>query len=160
LSFHPDHIVIPIWISTDVVCHTAAMLATEAANASMCDKSKRGVIIVDQAGFVISSANNYPPRPFQCYRNQQCHEVCNKVSVHAEERAILTAIKPVAGAEVVHAKTVRGKLVPSGPPSCWQCSRMIVEAEIGGVWLYHEDGWKRYDVNEFHRLTLENCGLV
>jgi hypothetical protein len=56
---------------------------------------------------------------------------------------------------LVHVKTVAGKLVVSGGPSCWQCSRMIVaDTRVGGIWLFHEAGWRLYEPVEFHELTL------
>jgi hypothetical protein len=45
-------------------------------------------------------------------------------------------------------------LVPSGGPSCAQCSKLALAAGIVGVWLYHENGWRRYGAGEFHRLSL------
>lgn len=41
--------------------------------------------------------------------------------------------------DLVHVKVVNGELVAGGPPSCWQCSRTIYDALIGGVWLYERD---------------------
>ncbi len=62
--------------------------------------------------------------------------------------------------DMIHAKVVDGELVPSGGPSCWQCSKAILaDGRIGGVWLFHNEGWRRYGATEFHRLTLKTCEL-
>jgi hypothetical protein len=52
------------------------------------------------------------------------------------------------------------KVVAGGPPSCWQCSRMLLDSQIRGIWLYETIGvgeWKFYPPDEFHRETLYNC---
>lgn len=110
----------------------------EATN-SNCAKSKRGAVIFNPASnIVIASAHNEPPYPFLCGGKARCGVNCNKVAVHAEERAILIAQLARTRSDsydLVHVKAVEGRLAPSGPPSCWQCSRMV--AEIGlHVWLY------------------------
>lgn len=138
--------------------------AVEAARQSPCAKSKRGVVIWrhwERFGITttLATAFNAPPRPFTCTGSTTCRGVCNKVAVHAEERAILRVGTNAAGAELLHIKVRDGEPVASGGPSCWQCSRMILEAGIAGVWLLHEKGWRRYLAEEFHRLTLENCGM-
>jgi hypothetical protein len=62
--------------------------------------------------------------------------------------------------ELLHIKTgEEGLPEPSGQPSCWQCSRMVLEAGLAGVWLLHAEGWRRYTPEEFHRLTLDNNNL-
>ena len=108
---------------------------------------------------------NHPPAPFTCDGSTACREACGKVCVHAEADALLQATKGLpdpwfmGGAEMLHVKVVNGREVPSGPPSCWQCSRLILESGIAGMWLLHEEGFQRYTPEEFHRLTLEHCGL-
>jgi site-specific DNA-cytosine methylase len=60
-----------------------------------------------------------------------------------------------------------GGVVPCDGPSCWQCSREILDVGfVGGVWLYEHillapgRMWRRYPAEEFYRVTLENCGMV
>jgi deoxycytidylate deaminase len=77
------------------------------------------------------------------------------VAVHAEERVIIHNRELARGAHLVHAAVDRmGKLRVSGHPSCWQCSRMMVEAEIAWVWLFQADGWIPFRADRFHELTL------
>lgn len=150
-GFHPDN---PIRQFNE----TYAELAVRKANDSPCCKSKRGIVLVSSSG-IEAVACNAPPEGFSCTGTDFCKKNCNKLCVHAEEAALLDHTGG-GDLEMIHVKTVNGELVPSGNPSCWQCSRAIVHAGVKGMWLYHADGWKRYTANEFHRLTLQNCDLM
>ena len=133
--------------------------AIASANNSFC-RSKRGAVIFrlrnDRVGVLASSGWNHQPSPFPCDRTETCKATCGKTAVHAEQMAILHMgeWRWSSHFEILHVKTVDGLLVPSGPPSCLECSKLILEAGIEHVWLFHEDGWKRYGAEEFHRLTL------
>ena len=65
----------------------------------------------------------------------------------------------LASYEMLHVQVVEDRIVPSGPPSCPQCSKLILESGIAGMWLLHDDGWKRYDAREFHELTLRENSI-
>ena len=56
--------------------------------------------------------------------------------------------------EALHVKAVNGALVPSGGPSCVQCSKMLLVCGVAGIWLYHADGWQRYKASDFHARSL------
>lgn len=149
---------------------------------SPCAKSKRGAVIYqpDYPDMIIGFACNSMPEPFTCSGSETCREACSKRCVHAEQRAIFSAAAPraiftgtgnpaggIAGAHLVHAKVVNGELVAGGGPSCWQCSRMVLDVGLGGVWLYEDEStatrpaarWRFYDALRFHRLTLIANGL-
>lgn len=160
--------------------------ALEAATRSPCHKSKRGVCAFVEHGFGFSSLAlgfNGPPGDLTCDGSPACRESCGKRCVHAEMRAI----RPLMGhsnldrVQLVHVKAVDGKLVAGGGPSCWQCSREILDVGIGGVWLFErtlrdnegdnglplsavaiEDApaWRYYSADDFHRATLEACGIA
>lgn len=49
--------------------------------------------------------------------------------------------------------------VPSGPPSCIECAKLMLAVGVHAVWLLHEHGWQRYPMEEFYRLTLKELGL-
>lgn len=142
----------------------ALVHAVTVALQSPCAKSKRGVVIFDASG-ALGFGFNGPPLPFRCDGSDACRAACGKVAVHAEDRAIRSAISlhfrhpAISPCDLLHVKVKDGHAVPSGPPNCWQCSRTILDAEIAGVWLLHEEGLRRYSAAEFHRLTLETCGL-
>lgn len=142
--------------------------AVRAATQSPCAKSQRGVVIWNRELFdYIAMGWNHPPKGFDCDGSEACREYCNRVCVHAEQHAILQAKSGIHGYEMLHVKVVDGEPVPSGPPSCWQCSRLILEAGISKMWLLHESDrhgklvthLQAYSAEVFHSLTLQNCHL-
>jgi deoxycytidylate deaminase len=151
-------------------------LAVDTANRSPCAKSKRGVVIYEAGatvGAIYGNAFNGQPWPYECDGSDACKAACSRLCVHAEQRAIMAMLRPSEielamrryispppELQLVHAKTVDGKLVPSREPSCDQCSKLILEARISRVWLYEGDGyWSSYDAGSFHRHTLKNNKL-
>lgn len=135
-------------------------LAIQAANQSSCSKSRRGVVIASPEGVLVALASNSPPHPFQCTGSDRCKQNCRNVAIHAEERALLRAGARANGGELIHIKTVDGKPVMSGPPSCLQCSRLIVEARIAKVWLFsHGEAWRSWTAERFHEDTMANHGI-
>lgn len=150
--------------------HDALKAATDAARMSPCAKSKRGVVVWTPASGVFSACHNAPPPGFRCDGSETCRASCSKVAVHAEQAAILDCHKygkPVSRMEMLHVKVEKKDgtwvAVTSGGPSCPDCSKLIVESGIAGMWLYEDgpDGPRlvRYTAAEFHDLTLKNCGL-
>lgn len=134
--------------------------AVEIGARSACAKSKRGVVIFREV--MLARASNGPPTGFRCDGSEACRGACNKVAVHAEERALVVAARgqcSVVGAEMLHVKVVDGAAVPSGEPSCWQCSRTVLEAGIAAVWLLRPSGLVRYPAHAFHLITLRSCEL-
>lgn len=137
--------------------------ARQAAIQSPCEKSKRGVAMFNRekadlwertppSSFlssvhaeearldhvVASTGFNGQPPPFMCSGSDLCRRDCAQLCLHAEERAIRAAgaLDDVADLELVHVKVVNGEVVPGGGPGCAQCSRLIVEADIRGIWLF------------------------
>jgi deoxycytidylate deaminase len=150
------------------------------ANRSPCIKSKRGCAIfyeniydtepLSETGILGTGYNGLPIG--EC--NENCKINCNKLAVHAEQRCIRQYLKNLylfndsiisdwnknTTIHLIHAKTVDGVLVTSGGPSCWQCSREILDSGIDFVWLFHEEGWTSYNAANFHKLTLTQCGIL
>ena len=128
---------------------------------SPCAKSKRGVLVFRSDGTVVGRGVNAQPAPFACDGSETCRASCAKLCEHAEQAALRDAgrLHPQAVLHMLHVKVVNGVAVPSGPPSCWQCSRAILAAGISTVWLLHEDGVRGYSAEDFHRRTLEHEGL-
>lgn len=136
---------------------------------SPCAKSKRGVVIW-KGEQVLGSGYNHPPTGFTCDGSAGCRASCGKVAVHAEQAALLQCLGKcldVAGAEMLHTKVslVGDSYVGvfGGPPSCPDCSKLILQSGIAGMWLIEEREGRptpvRYSADDFHRLTLKNCGL-
>ena len=133
--------------------------AVAEATRSPCQKSKRGAAAWNTSGTVVAAGNNFPPLPIQCDGSGACKRLCAKRCIHAEAHVLLARPPSALPFDMLHIKMADGEPVPSGPPSCWQCSRLIAEL-VRFMWLFHEDGWRRYTGEEFHRLTLEHCGLL
>lgn len=130
---------------------------------SPCEKSKRGAIVMLD-GLLVTGAYNRMPLGLNCDGTAACRAVCGKACLHAESRALHAARRALSlqylqAAELLHVKVRDGQAVPSGPPSCWQCSREVYEY-VRGIWLFHESGWAFYEAEDFYQRTLENCGLV
>ena len=140
----------------DHVIRTAVKLAAM----SPCAKSKRGVVVFSLAGTHADGHGfNHPPFG-TCAGTDECRSSCSKICEHAEAMALRQTVGEGLF-DMLHVKVVDGEPVPSGGPSCWQCSKAILaDQRIAGVWLLHADGWRRYDVREFHALTLKECGLL
>lgn len=149
---------------------------------SPCAKSKRGVVLFDDnfgpsSQIVIAGAgSNGQPPGFACSGSDACRRDCAKLCLHAEDRAIRDALVlwgDPTDLQMLHVKVVGGAVVPGGGPSCWQCSRLVVELGLRGVWLYEriaarfvpevpvppEGDWRFYTAEEFHRATLRACGI-
>lgn len=146
-----------------------------AALASGCRMSKRGAVIFRRhgglytAGIVAGLGANHQPGPHACDGSPACESACGQLCVHAEVAAIRNAPGPlVFGAILIHVKVVDDKIVATGAPSCWQCSREILDVGIAGVWLYEttphdprlpptvDPFWKYYSAREFHVQTLKH----
>lgn len=134
--------------------HGLVLSALRQATYSPC-QSHRGVVVFHRATLdILARGFNRKPLGFACDGSDACKATCRLDAVHAEQDALIGARVSLAGADLVHVKAVDGALVASGGPSCVACSKLIVEAGIAGVWLFHVDGWKRYTAAEFHQLSL------
>lgn len=125
--------------------------AERVAAASPCAKSKHGVVafrtfevfgpIVSHGATIIAAGFNGPPGARGCDGSAECRASCSKRCVHAEMRAI-RMIHPddaeIGRIELVHVKIGKdGRVVPGGGPSCWQCSREVLDSDgIKAVWLF------------------------
>lgn len=143
--------------------HDALAAAIEIAKVSPCAKSNRGVVIFHRRDGILASGHNHPPSPFRCDGSGDCREFCNQLCVHAELAALhdlrFNLVSRVRDLEMLHVKVINGVAVPSGPPSCWQCSREILAARVCTMWLLHDEGLRSYSSEEFHEKTLRHCKL-
>ena len=126
--------------------------AIEVSTWSPC-RSKRGVVLFAGAD-IIAHGYNYKPRGFECTQDAACKATCRVEAIHAEQAALLHAGRGAEHADLVHIKSVNGQPVPSGGPSCVECSKLIRACGVAGVWLLHDDGWRRYQAVEFHAASL------
>ena len=137
------------------VLRIAISQAIAAAMKSPC-RSQRGAAVW-RGNTIISVGFNYVPAGDACDGSTTCKQSCGLRAIHAEQMALVRG--DAHGAEMLHVHISRGHLMASGPPSCLQCSKLMLAAELSGMWLFHTAGWRRYDVEEFHRLTLAHHGF-
>ena len=167
--------------STFIVEHAVRFAAK-----SPCAKTRRGAVVF-HGDVWLGMGYNHPPAPMTCDRSLMCRVDCGRRCVHAETHAIRQSERPLTEAvdkgidvEIVHVKIdSSGNLVAGGGPSCWQCSREILDAGIAAVWLYRlptvaeanaadvyraDDPrhvllarWQRYTAVDFHRITCANA---
>lgn len=133
---------------------------------SSCWKSKRGVVIVKN-GAIIARGHNDPPKGMLCtYTDEppKCFDICSKYSVHAEQNAILDGLlkgKNLKDSKMYHMKIKHGKIesvLPVKSKGCVDCSKLILQLEIAGIFLQHDDGYAFYDAKELHELSLMSLG--
>jgi len=118
-----------------------------------------------------------------CDGSVACRRDCSRRCVHAEARA-LDAILPVLFhrsrlLRLVHARLdSSGVLAACDGPSCGECSKMILDRGIGGIWLYERalvpdttpelvgSGvmvesacWRYYPALEFHDATCQRLRI-
>lgn len=140
--------------------NAALRRAIEEGAKSPCSKSKRGVVIwkAGHAGdHEIVSAHNGPPPGFACDGTDACRAACGRLCLHAEMRALFHT--PRDATDLLHVKVVNGVGVPSGPPSCVDCSKAILDRGISRVWLLHETGLRLYSARDFHVQSVLNNEL-
>lgn len=176
----------------DYVIEAARLAAIQ----SPCAKSKRGVALFNREDAdrwdrarslpsdrqsIVSRGFNGPPARFVCKESMVCRGSCADICMHAEQRAIIAALgaDDVCDLELVHVKVVDGKVVAGGGPSCLQCSKLVVDVGLRGVWLFEDDlivraardgidigsatspnvAWRFYRADVFHEATLANHGI-
>jgi deoxycytidylate deaminase len=133
-------------------------IALEAAGSSTC-RSQRGAAAftgseLEGRELVAVGFNQQPTGP--CDGSERCKATCRREAVHAEQALILSGVDLAGGGsvEVLHVKAIGGVLVVSGGPDCIECAKLLRFAGVVAVWLYHFDGWRRYPIEEFHRLSI------
>lgn len=116
--------------------------ALELAKQSTCYKSKRGAVLVKD-GTIIGRGWNRPPEGYPD-REDYCSAICRTYTNHAEQVALLDALKggnDVTGATMYHGKIKDGKQERVRGATCDQCHRITLEAGIGFWMLELAEGW-------------------
>lgn len=121
-------------------------------------QSKRGVAIWDaHYDDLVALGFNRPPPPILCDGSDTCRATCSQRAVHAEQVAMLgVPSSELRGCSMLHVKVVNTVIVPSGPPSCVECSKLALNVGIAFFWLMNADGWKRYEMLDFHQRSIAN----
>lgn len=139
----------------------AKIIATQAE----CAKDSRGVVIF-RGERVLSHANNSPIWPHHC-RGIDCYSVCGLIALHAERRALMSALESkvhLQGSSMLHVRVEFGDIQTSGPLRCEDCSGYLLRANRKGVGLQEfilpqKDGLIGYTIPEMDRITRRNLKL-
>ena len=135
-------------------------IALEAASSSTC-RSQRGAVAFtgnDLEGRELVAVGFNQKPGGTCDGSERCKATCRREAVHAEQAMLSSGVdlaQGIAAVEVIHVKRAGGRLAASGGPDCVECSKLLYFAGVIAVWLYHVDGWRRYPIEEFHRLSIE-----
>jgi hypothetical protein len=112
-----------------------------------------------------------------CDGSEACRRDCGRRCVHAEVRAVMALLEEDR-AMAPHLHMVHVKIpahgeempprpdglsdhagLPSGGPSCIDCSKFLLDACFGGIWLYESRGWRYYTAAAFHHATVASTGV-
>ena len=133
-------------------------IAIETASSSTC-RSQRGAVAFTgnelEGRELVAVGFNQKPAG-DCDGSERCKATCRREAVHAEQALLASGVDLASGGavEVLHVKRAGGRLAVSGGPDCVECSKLLLFAGVIAVWLYHVDGWRRYPIAEFHKLSI------
>ncbi len=140
--------------------------AVEVAKNSTCKRSKCGSIIVKD-NEIIGKGFNSPPGNLESQRrcdnskDSYNKKVTDKTCcVHAEQRAIMDALKN--NSEKIKNSTLyfirlgeNDTKSFAGKPYCTICSKMALDVGIKFFVLLHEEGIKKYPIEEYNDLSYD-----
>lgn len=137
--------------------------AVRLGNQAICKRGRGGAVLV-LGGKIIGRGYNAPPK--DSGQNRMCHtdyrtskkpKSDRTCCVHAEWRAILEGIKNkgnISGSSIYYAAVDEdGKMLYSKSPYCTVCSRLALDTGIKYFLLWHTDGIKQYDTEEYNRIS-------
>lgn len=112
--------------------------AVRVGASSPCAKSKRGVVV--WSGRLVYTQAFNAPAMGGCDGSAACRRDCGKICIHAEQAALIKALPSLMDFDVhmLHIKVVDGQPVAGGPPSCAECSKLILACGIDFMWLLEE----------------------
>lgn len=132
-------------------------IALEAASSSTC-RSQRGAVAFSGGSATLELvAVGFNQKPDgTCDGSERCKATCRREAIHAEQALLMSGVDLALGGsvEVIHVKIFADEIAVSGPPDCIECSKLLMFAGVVAVWLYHEEGWRRYPIAEFHRRSI------
>ena len=139
--------------------------AAREAKQARCTRARCGAVIVAD-GCIIGRGYNAPPQDDMS--QVQCEAVYQKESrkpksdrtccIHAEWRAMLDALRnhadKVSGSTLYFCRVDEsGKMLFSGDPYCTVCSRLALDIGIAFFVLWHENGIRVYDTQEYNAVS-------
>ena len=153
----------------------------EAKKYSTCLRRKCGAVVVmhltGKINHIMGRGANSPPGDLESQRrcNADKRELHEKVTdptccIHAEDRAVRDALArngPFKGLAEIR-KFFRGsriyymglnpsdnKIIYAGDPYCTGCSKLVLDAGISEFALWHEEGIRVYQTEDYNRLSFE-----
>jgi len=140
--------------------------AASVAEHALCLRSKCGSVIVKD-GEIIGEGYNAPPLDnlefLTCldeYKLPQKFKYDRTCCVHAEERAIMDALKKnsekLNGSRLYFIRLDKdGAKKKAGKPCCTVCSRLALDAGIYEFVLWHAEGICVYNMDEYNRISYQ-----
>lgn len=139
--------------------------AGKEARKALCFRAKCGAVIVlnDE---IIGRGYNTPPNDDVKHRKCELNLVNSPkpksdrtCCIHAEWRAICDALKNkqnLLGSTLYFARVdENGNILKSGKPYCTVCSRLALDNKIDFFALWHEEGIKIYNTDEYNNLSYQ-----
>lgn len=152
------------------------------------DRWKHYAIPVAGAGAGAGAGFNGPPilmtsaheQPLwaRCDGSEACRRDCRRRCMHAEARALLSLPLDDDRITASHLQMVHVKVPPVGEgvldaypqgmptsgPSCIECSKLMLDAGIGGIWMLEGSPgiswtWRYYTTEECHRASVAASGV-
>lgn len=152
-------------IETDL-CQNFFNKTIELAKKATCLRSKCGSIIVKD-NEIIGQGFNSPPKNLESQRrcknlkDDYHKKITDKTCcVHAEQRAIMDALKnnpeKLEGSTLYFARLDENEnFTKAGKPYCTICSKMALDTGIKYFVLWHEEGIKVSDTEEYNNLSYD-----
>jgi len=138
--------------------------AVKEANKSGCEQARCGCVIVKDEK-IIGKGFNSPPAELESQRrcSNSKKDFNNKVTdktccMHAEQRAIIDTLKNnhdlIKEADLYFIRIDKeGIKIPAGKPYCTICSKMALDVGIKNFILFHKQGIRFYDAQEYNDLS-------
>lgn len=138
--------------------------AVKQAKKSTCERARCGSVIVKD-GKIIAKGFNSPPAELEsqrrCSNSKDSYhkKVTDKTCcVHAEQRAMIDALKNnsglIKGADLYFIRIDKnGIKIPAEKPYCTICSKMALDLGIKNFILFHKQGIRVYDTQEYNDLS-------
>lgn len=134
--------------------------AADQAKLATCTRAKCGSVIVQNKIIIGTGFNSPAGSVSKCHLD--LHESSKPKSdrtccMHAEWRAILDAISKhtdLKGSILYFTRVdENGDMVKSGEPYCTVCSRFALDVGISYFALWHKEGIKIYETEEYNELS-------
>lgn len=138
--------------------------AVKEAKKSRCEQARCGCVIIKD-GKIIGRGFNSPPAEIESQRrcSNSKKDFNNKVTdktccMHSEQRAMFDTLRTnpysIKGADLYFIRIDKeGIKIPAEKPYCTICSKMALDLGIRNFVLFHKEGLKFYNTQEYNDLS-------